>query len=86
MEFHCDFAGTPKPVAFWYFIRRGSSYRQPVVYGDRVGRISSGIGINSVVKSDEGRYICSGNSTGGSSEVYAFLTVQGECIHNSIAN
>ena len=85
-EFNCDFVGTPKPITTWYFIARGSSVRLPLAFGGRISKTSSGIRIGSVLKSDEGRYICNGNSSGGSLEVYAFLTVQGECELNTLGD
>ena len=77
VEFHCDFAGTPKPVTVWYFMARGSINRLPLAFDSRIGRTATGIRISSLTKSDEGWYICIGSSSGGSSEVNAFLAVQG---------
>ena len=78
VEFHCEFVGTPKPITLWYFVAKGSSARQLVTFGSHVSKTASGVRIGSVRKLDEGRYICNGNSSGGSLEVYAFLIVHGE--------
>ena len=78
MQFRCDFYGTPKPVVSWFFSRTQSSSRETVAYDSRVVKTSDGIRISPVRKTDEGKYICRGNSTGGSLEVFAFLRVYGE--------
>ncbi|XP_065067823.1 roundabout homolog 2-like isoform X2 [Rhopilema esculentum] len=75
VQFRCDFYGTPKPVVSWFFSRTQSSSRETVAYDSRVVKTSDGIRISPVRKTDEGKYICRGNSTGGSLEVFAFLRV-----------
>ena len=76
VTFLCDFDGIPKPTVTW-FHDNGTAWVQ-VKSAARIVLTSTSLEIRRITKKDEGKYICRGNNSAGSSQVFAYLKVQGE--------